>query len=134
MELLDDLSLTMDRSTIEEEQQGVLIQSSCCLCEEISYELQQHILIDSFPSLLWSIDDGWQSSVAGAACDHIVASRIFRSGRGLDVGRLAWKEDGIGIHVSLTLVSLIEEEDVAGADALQLASHLSDLLTHLRRH
>ena len=64
MELLDDLSLTVNGCAIEEEQQGVLIQSSCSLREEILYELQQHILIDSFASLLRCIDDGWQSGMA----------------------------------------------------------------------
>jgi hypothetical protein len=38
------------------------------------------------------------------------------------------------VHVSLALVSLIEEENMLLTDALQLAPHLSDLLTRISRH
>jgi hypothetical protein len=48
--------------------------------------------------------------------------------------RLAWKEDRVVVDLALSLQSLIEEEDVARAEALQLASHVRDLLAHVGRH
>ena len=46
----------------------------------------------------------------------------------------AWKHDRVVLNVSLTLVSLVEEENVLHTNALQLASHLRDLFAHVCRH
>jgi hypothetical protein len=47
---------------------------------------------------------------------------------------LAWEDNGVLLDISFSFVSLIEEEDVIGADTLQLPSHLRDLLTSVSRH
>jgi hypothetical protein len=84
--------------------------------------------------LLRCIDDGRKYSSVAAAGDHVLASGIGGDGGSLDVGRLAWQEERVAVDVPLALVSLIEEENVSDADALQLTSHLRDLLTQIRRH
>jgi len=95
---------------------------------------QQQGSIDALLPLRWSINDRWKDALAAAAGNHVEASCIFRGGGGLDEGRLAWQEDGVAVNISFTLQSLIEEEDVSDADALQFTSHLRDLLTQIRRH
>lgn len=102
--------------------------------EEVADVLQQHVLIHTLSPLLRCVYDGRKWCTAAAASDHVVARGIGGGGGGLDVRRLAWQEERVAVDVPLTFVSLIEEEDVLDADALELASHLGDFFTGVGRH
>lgn len=45
-----------------------------------------------------------------------------------------WKNNSVILNIALTLVSLIKEEDVFDADAMDLPPHLGYLFTHISRH
>jgi hypothetical protein len=122
------------RSRTRRREEGVLIESAGSLCEELADVLEQHGSVYAPLPLLRRIDDRREDGLAAAACDHVVARCVGRGGGGLNVGRLAREEDGVTVDISLSLQSLIEEENVSHSNPLQLASHLGDLLTHVGRH
>src|ERR1700674_3545366 len=74
---------------------------------------EQHGSVYAPLPLLRRIDDRREDGLAAAACDHVVARCVGRGGGGLNVGRLAREEDGVAVNISLSLQSLIEEENVS---------------------
>lgn len=134
MELSQHVGRLMDARAIEHENERVHIECACRLRKEVTNVLQQHLLRHTSLSLRRIIDDRRQSGGAAAAGYHVVAWGVGGSVGSMDKRRLTWQCDRVALHVTLPFVSLIEEEDVIGADALQLASHLRDLLAHVGRH
>jgi len=134
VELLQDFLFVVNGSAIEHQNERISVEGARCLCEKVANVCKEHGSINALSPLLWCIDDGWEDCLPAAACDHVEARGVFRRAGGLQKVWLAWKEDRVAVHVSLPFQSLIEEEDVTRTDALQLASHGSDLLTHVRRH
>ena len=124
----------MDGSAIEEENERIAVESAQLLGEEIVDEADQDSSGDTCSPLRGCIDAGHQYFLAGTSSDHIVACCIFRSGGSLDVRRLTREEDRVAVHISLSLQSLIEEDDMTHTNPLNLASHLGDLLAKISRH
>ena len=132
MKCLHDLLLVVNGSAIEVEKERIAIECAQLLCEEVVDELDEYRGRDACSSLRRRIDARQKSLLASAGRDHIVSGRILRCGGGLDVRRLAGKEERVGVDISLSLESLVKEDCVTDASALYLTSKLGDLIAELR--
>ena len=134
VELLQHFLLRVNGSTIEHQNEGVAVECSGCLPQQLADVLMQHGSIDALASLLRRVDDGRQHLLARAACDHVPALCVLGSLVCADECRLAWQHNGSCAGVTHTFVSFIQEEDLVLTDSLGTASDLGDLLTQIGRH
>jgi hypothetical protein len=130
VELLQDLRLSVNGSTIDDQTEGIPVQGASRLSKKILNVLMQHSFVDPLRPLIGCIDDGWQHFLAAAARDHVVSRCIGGCISDLNVHGLTWKHDGVCRGITQALVSLVEEENLALVNSLKLATDLGYLRTH----
>jgi len=128
----------MDAAAVEDEGERIAVEPFHRLRQRVVDELLKHRSIHSSHRCALPLGRrehlGQQGLDARADGDHVVASSVGRSLCRDDEGLLARQREGAIRSGGEAKSSLIEKEDAGGGDALQLASHVCDLVTQPSRH